>query len=229
MGHAGESCPSADVAQPPPRWRVFVRVQPRQRRQRVFVRRQGAVQLRAARAVVRGTGAVRPIHPVARSRAGLEFADGVQRTHGLAPGWRRREEARRRGAEGLDAGRNLGQRVEAADQTREFLLGAVFGECEDLDEIVGGQVGTQHQQPGEVEFTCGNGIEQCGKAAHEASRADAAERFVFGETQLVNTIRVQARASAGAMDPARFDLGEVREQARQQLVRATDEPACGGQ
>jgi hypothetical protein len=105
----------------------------------------------------------------------------------------------------------------------------MLGEREDLHEIVGGEVRTQHQQAREVELAGGNGIEQHGKAAHEASRADAAERFVFGETQLVNTIRVQARASAGAMDPARFDLGEVREQARQQLIRATDEPACGGQ
>jgi hypothetical protein len=72
-----------------PRQRVSVRVQPRQRRQRVSVRRHGAGQPRAARAVVLGRGASRRVHSVARSSAGLEFADGVQRTHGLAPGWRR--------------------------------------------------------------------------------------------------------------------------------------------
>jgi hypothetical protein len=31
------------------------------------------------------------------------------------------------------------------------------------------------------------------------------------------------------MDAARFDLAEVREQARQELVRATDQPSCGSE
>ena len=154
---------------------------------------------------------------------------GFSAADGLAPRWCRREEARRRGPEGLDAGRNLGQRVEAPDQTRELLLGAVLGEREDLDEIFGGEVGTQHQQAREVEFTGGNGIEQRGKTAHEASRADAAECFVFGKAELVDAVGVEARAGTSAVDAALFDLGEVGEQARQELVRATDEPPCGGQ
>jgi hypothetical protein len=105
----------------------------------------------------------------------------------------------------------------------------MLGEREDLDEIVGGDVGTEHQPAREVELTGGNGIEQRGKAAHEASCADAAKGFVFGKAEFVNAIGVEARAGTGAVDAARFDLGEVCEQARQQLVRATDEPACGGQ
>ena len=105
----------------------------------------------------------------------------------------------------------------------------MFGEREDLDEIVGGEVRTQHQQAREVELTCGNGIEQRGKAAHEACRADAAEGFVFGKAELVDAVGVEARAGTSAVDTAHFDLGEVREQARQQLIRATDEPACSGQ
>jgi hypothetical protein len=80
-----------------------------------------------------------------------------------------------------------------------------------------------------VELTGGNGIEQRGKAAYEASRADAAKGFVFGEAEFVDAVGVEARAGPSAMDTARFDLREVLEQARQELVRATDEPACGGQ
>jgi hypothetical protein len=95
--------------------------------------------------------------------------------------------------------------------------------------LSGGEVRTQHQQAREVELTGGNGIEQRGKAAHEAGRADAAKGFVFGKAEFVDTIGVEARADTSAVDTALFDFGEVREQARQQLVRATDEPACGGQ
>ena len=80
-----------------------------------------------------------------------------------------------------------------------------------------------------MELTGGNGIEQRGKTAHEASGADAAEGFVFGKAQLVDAVSVEARAGTSAVDTARFDLGEVSEQARQELVRATDEPPCGGQ
>jgi hypothetical protein len=105
----------------------------------------------------------------------------------------------------------------------------VLGEHEDLDEIVGGEVGIQHQQAREVELTSGNRIEQHGEAAYEASRADAAKGFVFGEAEFVDAVRVEARAGTSAVDAPRFDLGEVLEQARQKLIRATDEPACGGQ
>jgi hypothetical protein len=101
----------------------------------------------------------------------------------------------------------------------------VFGASEDLDEIVSGEQRSQHQQAREVELTGGDRVEQRGKAAHETGGSDATKRLVFREPKLVNAIAVEARASASAMDAARFDLPEVREQARQELVRATDEPS----
>jgi hypothetical protein len=105
----------------------------------------------------------------------------------------------------------------------------VLGECEDLDKIVGGEVRTQHQWAREVELPGSDGIEQRGEAAYEASRADAAKGFVFGKAEFVVAVSVEARAGTSAVNTARFDLREVREQARQKLIRATDEPACGGQ
>jgi hypothetical protein len=75
----------------------------------------------------------------------------------------------------------------------------------------------------------GDGLQEHRKAAHESGGRDAAKRFIFGEAKLVDAIRVEARTGASAVDAARFDLTQVREQARQELVRATDEPSCDGE
>jgi hypothetical protein len=80
-----------------------------------------------------------------------------------------------------------------------------------------------------VKLPRGDGLQERRKAAHESSGGDAAKRFVFGEAEFVDAVGIKARTGANAVDPARFDLTEVREQARQELIRATDEPSRGGE
>jgi hypothetical protein len=137
------------------------------------------------------------------------------------------DERRRRGAEGFDAGRDVGQRIELPDEARDFLLGPMLGSGQYLRQVLGREVRVEHQQTGEVELARSDGLEQLGKAAHEARGGDPAKRFVFREAQFVNAIAVEARAGTGTVDAAGFDLAEVPEQARQELVRATDEPSRG--
>ena len=74
-----------------------------------------------------------------------------------------------------------------------------------------------------------DGVEQGRKAANKARRGNAAEGLVLGEAKVVDAVGVEARAGTGAMDAACLDLGEVGEQARQELIRATDEAARGGE
>ena len=132
-------------------------------------------------------------------------------------------------AERVDSRWDVGQRIELADEARDFLLGAVLGSGQHLRHVVGGEVRAEHQQGGEVELACGNRVEQGGKAAHEARGGDAAVGFVFGEAQFVDAVDVEARACADAVDTAGLHLGEVGEQGRQELVRTTDESSRGGE
>jgi hypothetical protein len=87
------------------------------------------------------------------------------------PRWRRTEQ--------LDAGRDIRQWVELPDEARNFLLGPVFGAGEYFEQVGVGEVRAEHQQAGEVEFTCGDGVEQRGKAAHEAGGGNAAVGFLL--------------------------------------------------
>jgi hypothetical protein len=80
-----------------------------------------------------------------------------------------------------------------------------------------------------MKLSRGHSLQEHGKAAHQPSGGDSAKRFIFGEAKLVDTVRVEARTGANAVNATRFDLTEVREQARQEQVRATDEPSRGGE
>jgi hypothetical protein len=99
------------------------------------------------------------LHPVTRSITGGEFADHVHRACELAPGWCRGNESRRRGTEGFDAGRDVGERVEHPDEASDFLLGPVLGASEHFAQVLGREVGAEHQEAGEVEFAGGDGVE----------------------------------------------------------------------
>jgi hypothetical protein len=103
----------------------------------------------------------------------------------------------------------------------------VFGAGKHFDEIFGGEERAQHQEARQVQFAFGDGRQQRGKATHMASRSDAPERFVFGETQFVHAVGVQARTGTSAVKATRFDLSQVREETRQELVRAADEASRG--
>jgi hypothetical protein len=82
----------------------------------------------------------------------------------------------------------------------------------------------EHQQSREVEFTGRDGVEQRREAPDEPGSGDATEGLVLGEAKLVDTIDVEARAGARAVDAASFDLTEASSSAS---VRRSTEIACG--
>ncbi len=101
----------------------------------------------------------------------------------------------------------------------------MLGSGEDVEVIVPRQVWSEHQETGEVELSGSDGVEERGKLVDEARGGHAANRGVFREAQLVNAVGVQARTRSSAVEAARFDLAEVREQRRKHLVRTPDQRA----
>ncbi len=101
----------------------------------------------------------------------------------------------------------------------------MFGARQHLDQVLCRQVRAEQQHGREVQLAAGNSVEKLGKASQQPCRAHAPKRRIFRELQLVNAIRVHTGAGAAAMNAARFDLPQVRQQCPQQLIRGTDEPA----
>jgi hypothetical protein len=95
----------------------------------------------------------------------------------------------------------------------------------DLDEVRLGEVRAEHEQPGEVELARGQRVEQRREASDETSGCNSAKSLVLREAELVDAVRVEARAGARAVNAARFDFAEVDEELGEQLVRATNETA----
>jgi hypothetical protein len=83
----------------------------------------------------------------------------------------------------------------------------------------------EHEQPGEMELSGGESAEQYGEASDETSGGNAPEGLVFRQAELVDAIRVEARARAGAVNAAGFDLAEMDEELREQVVRTIHEAA----
>jgi hypothetical protein len=105
----------------------------------------------------------------------------------------------------------------------------VFGAEQDFDEVLVGEVGTEHQETGEVELAGSDRVQQGREATDEAGGGDAAAGFVLRKAELIDAVRVQAGAGASAVDAACFDLTEVCEQGGHELVRTADKRASGGE
>jgi hypothetical protein len=103
----------------------------------------------------------------------------------------------------------------------------VLGTEQDLAEVLVGEVGSEHQEAGEVELAGGNRVQKNGETADETGGGDAAKGLVFGAAQFANAVGVQARTGTYSMDAARLDLAEVGEQGSERLVGAADETARG--
>jgi hypothetical protein len=99
----------------------------------------------------------------------------------------------------------------------------MLGECHDLDVIGIGQVRTEQEKTREVKLAAGDRLEQRRELSYETRGLGSTKRAVFGEAELVDAVRVEARAAALAMDPTSFDLGEVSEERCQDLIRAANE------
>jgi hypothetical protein len=91
------------------------------------------------------------------------------------------------------------------------------------------EVRAQHQEPGEVKLPGSQRVEQRRKAPDETRCRDATKCFVLRETELVHAIRVEAGAGAGAVDAARFHLGEVSHELGHEPVRATNQAPGAGE
>ena len=127
--------------------------------------------------------------------------------------------------QGFDPRGDVRQRIEEAHEFRDLLLAPVLGAGHHVAEVLARQVRPEQEQPGEVELAGSDGIEQPRKLADEPRRRDAAHRRVFGQSELVDAVREQTRASARAMQSARFDLAQMREQRCEHLIRSSDQPA----
>jgi hypothetical protein len=77
-----------------------------------------------------------------------------------------------------------------------------------------------------MELTRGQSIEQRRKALDETRSRDAAKCFVFREAELVDAVRVEARAGTRAVDSAGFDFSEMGEELSEELIGAAHEAAC---
>jgi hypothetical protein len=100
---------------------------------------------------------------------------------------------------------------------------------QDFAQVLVGKMRTEHQEAGEVELTSSHRVPQGGKAADQTGGGDAAKGLVFGEAQLINAVRIEARTGTDPVDAARLDLAEVGEQGGEQLVGAADEASRGSE
>src|SRR5262245_46251724 len=87
-------------------------------------------------------------------------------------------ERRRYGAQRLDAGRNVGQRIENANQTRDFLLRSVLRARENTGDVLRREMRTKHQEPREMELARSDGVEKLRKATDEPGSGYATECLV---------------------------------------------------
>jgi len=105
-----------------------------------------------------------------------------------------------------------GRGANLCNQMLDLAFGPKARSGKQLGVIFERQIRRQQQESGEVNGPLGEHLEQQRKRPRHARRACAPLRFVFGQPELVNTIRVQRRTRALAVNPARVHLGKVREQ-----------------
>ena len=77
---------------------------------------------------------------------------------------------KRRRAQRFDPRRNGWQRIQNPYELRDLLLGAVLGAGQYIAQVFTREMRTEHQQPREMEFSLGNGVEELGKSPREAGR-----------------------------------------------------------
>jgi hypothetical protein len=112
--------------------------------------------------------------------------------------------------------------VKLAHEFSEFLLCAELGARDYLDVVFWREDRADLQQSRQVQLASGDGLDQQRKAFHQFRCAGASRRSVFREAKLVDAVRVKARAGTTAMNAARFDLCEVRQQCREDLIGRAD-------
>jgi len=114
--------------------------------------------------------------------------------------------------QGLDPRRSIGRRCELSDDSFDLTLGPEADASEKVGMIFWCEMGTDEQDAGQMNRGFGQHGQKPRELARQSRSATAALGLVFRHAQFVDAIRIQRRASTLAMDAARFDLCEVREQ-----------------
>jgi hypothetical protein len=97
--------------------------------------------------------------------------------------------------------------MQLAHELCDLFFRSKLGATQHFQVILGSEVGTQHQQPGQVEFARGDCVEQAWEGLNEACCTRSACGCILRHPQLVNTIRIEAGAGTCAMNASRFHLG----------------------
>jgi hypothetical protein len=119
--------------------------------------------------------------------------------------------------------------MKLANQPSNLLFRSEFRAAHYLDDVFRREMGGKHQYTGQVQLTVRDGFEQQRKALYQLGRTRTPRRCVLRKTQLINAVGVQARARSGAVQPARIELGQMRQQGREHLIRFSDKLARLGQ
>ena len=129
----------------------------------------------------------------------------------------------RRGSrpERLNPARNVRARRNFRDQALDFTLGAKARSSEKPDVVLRSEIRRKQQEPREVNRAFREHLEQNRKLTSHPRRTCPALSLVLGKAKLVETIRVERRTRAFAVDPTRLDLPKVRKQVgREEVVSA---------
>jgi hypothetical protein len=161
------------------------------------------------------------LHPIFRSVADPKLAN--------RPAQRLDERGVRRAAGGrterLDARCDRRLRIHARDELLDLSLGPKPRPLERLGVPLAPEKGREHEEPGQVELPLRHHRVKLRILPNQPRRLRPAERGVLTHAKLVDTIGVERRARALAMNAARLHLSEVREQIGERHVRARGEPA----
>ena len=105
----------------------------------------------------------------------------------------------------------------------------MFCQPQDLAVVLLGQVGPEQEQAGQVKLAGSDLLEHDRELPCELRGARGAERRILGHPKLVHAVSTEAGAGPHAVNAASFDLGEVRKQAGELLVRTRDEASRAGE
>jgi hypothetical protein len=88
----------------------------------------------------------------------------------------------------------------------------VLGPSEDFAEVLVAEVRTEQQETREVKLTRCDGLKQHRKAPNQAGCGHPTIGFVFGETEVVDAVGVEAGTRASAVQATCFEFTQVREE-----------------
>ncbi len=144
----------------------------------------------------------------------------------------RRGDSRRGSPDGgsgelADGGRDGRLRVKACDESLELALALPGGLGEQLGVVLLSEVRGEHPQPGKVDPTGADPLEDGGEPANQAGGVEAIEGDAFGHPQLLDAEVEHVGEAPLEVEPTSVHLLEVSEEVGLDLVGAANERAGG--